>query len=819
MGFLNKIKSLYGSDKGKKEKKRNFKYLDKLIHSGSKEIILDADIVLGKYEDDHYGKYGIKLDVDDIVIDGNGHFICSRLETRIFYCTGKNITIKNVMLRGGNARRGGAIYNKGSLNIVNVLFKSNSSYGVGGAVYNNGNLNIENSSFYDNDAYSDSFGGAIYNKGSLDILNTSFEKNNAEGLGGVIYNSGELSISKSSITNNIKTGSGGVIANSDTLSISDSVIAMNTANRELIVNNKVLKLLNCKISENKSQNNIIDNEGSSFQVFNSNFNHNQAKNIFENKFDVSNLGIFNVKFVDNNVTNSIVLNNGKFCIIEKSTFENNLSDVNSKNIINQSDLTLVSPIIKEDGKTILNDGHMLIKKSSPDVLSKTHDNGVVEFDTKIIPKKEVFDFSYLDNKIHEKKSKEIVLNQDIVFKTYEMDYYEGGIELDIDDLVIDGNGHTIDGASKSRIFIITGDNITLKNIIFKNGYSHKNYDNLLNSSGGAIKINCCSNLKIENCTFINNDSEEDGGAVLNNGNLIITKSIFNENTANQSRSKSFGGAICNWGDLTMKESKLTGNTAKDNGGAIYNKGKFNISESTLAGNIPSSVLAEGGAIYNAGEFSIHNSALSENIAYNGGAIYNTGEFSIHNSVFTGNNNSEGRKSGGAIFNTGELNICKTTLSDNSSNDGGAITNWGDLKVMESLLKKNRGGAIYNGCRLKISDSTFTENIGHYGGAVENHDTLTVIKSNFNKNDADTGGAIYSDDALTVIESNFDNNNASKTAGAIWINYNKYLNLKDCNFTQNMPNDIDNLKGKEKVKAKLQDYNEKYMDKSSDWFYI
>ena len=52
----------------------NFKYLDDLIHSGVKEIVLDSDIVLSDGEESQYLK-GIKLDVDDITIDGKGHSI------------------------------------------------------------------------------------------------------------------------------------------------------------------------------------------------------------------------------------------------------------------------------------------------------------------------------------------------------------------------------------------------------------------------------------------------------------------------------------------------------------------------------------------------------------------------------------------------------------------------------------------------------------------------------------------------------------------------------------------------------------------------
>ena len=89
---------------------KNFKCLDNLIHSGVKEIVLDSDIVLG---DDEKYKYlnGIKLDVNDLAIDGNGHAIDARGLTRIFYCTGKNVTIKNMILKNGFSEDGGAIHN------------------------------------------------------------------------------------------------------------------------------------------------------------------------------------------------------------------------------------------------------------------------------------------------------------------------------------------------------------------------------------------------------------------------------------------------------------------------------------------------------------------------------------------------------------------------------------------------------------------------------------------------------------------------------------------------------------------------------------
>lgn len=77
------------------------------------------------------------------------------------------------------------------------------------------------------------------------------------------------------------------------------------------------------------------------------------------------------------------------------------------------------------------------------------------------------------------------------------------------DITINGNGHTIDGLGKSRIFNINyGDGLSfhkviLNNITFKNGNA-KIY-------GGAI-LNF-ADLTINNCYFANNNAGTAGGAI------------------------------------------------------------------------------------------------------------------------------------------------------------------------------------------------------------------------------------------------------------------------------------------------------------------
>ena len=170
---------------------KNFKYLDNLIHSEIKEIVLDTDIVLGDNEKSGY-KDGIKLDLDDLAIDWNSHSIDARGVTRIFYCTGKNVTIKNIILkRGFTEEKGGAIHNNGELTITESTLNNNTTKDDGGAIYNNGELTITESTLKENTADRD--GGAIYNSGELTITESTLTENTAQLDGRTIHNYGEKS--------------------------------------------------------------------------------------------------------------------------------------------------------------------------------------------------------------------------------------------------------------------------------------------------------------------------------------------------------------------------------------------------------------------------------------------------------------------------------------------------------------------------------------------------------------------------------------------------------------------------------------------------
>src|SRR5262249_49361760 len=83
----------------------------------------------------------------------------------------------------------------------------------------------------------------------------------------------------------------------------------------------------------------------------------------------------------------------------------------------------------------------------------------------------------------------------------------------------------------------------------------------LNITGGAIKIDSGGMLAVNDCTLSGNF----GGAITNYGALTVYDSVLSGNSAQ------YGGAIANYGGTVMvRGSVLSANTAYYVGGAIYN---------------------------------------------------------------------------------------------------------------------------------------------------------------------------------------------------------------------------------------------------------
>ena len=314
------------------------------------------------------------------------------------------------------------------------------------------------------------------------------------------------------------------------------------------------------------------------------------------------------------------------------------------------------------------------------------------------PKKEVENFSYLKELLLSAEGS-IKLDKDILFKESEQAFFSEGIILENDNLTIEGNNHTIDANSLSRIFKIIGKNITLRNLIFKNGLFDEDLEEKHENGGGAIYIEKDASLNIFNCKFLNNKSTSDGGALFNKGNINNLERCSFENNYSVS-----GGAIANFNSMTIFRTIFKKNESV-NGGGIYN--------------------------YHDASLTLLNSKIRENTSELGaGGIYNYGTLNIEESNFRKNNSDLG----GAILNYGKTKIRGTNFRENSASFGGAVFNMALKKLIPYSFDST--SSSYDEGHINFIDCSFVANDStNLGGAICNLSKAKLNKCNIGNNSA------------------------------------------------------------------------------------
>jgi hypothetical protein len=236
------------------------------------------------------------------------------------------------------------------------------------------------------------------------------------------------------------------------------------------------------------------------------------------------------------------------------------------------------------------------------------------------------------------------------------------------DLVIVGDGATLErsyapGTPDFSILTVTGGNLTLIGVDFRNGLCHH----------GAAIYNDGGNVTVRGGTFIGN------------------------------RALNYGGAIDNYsGYLTVSRARFIGNSTSGDGGsggAIYNYDHMTVTGSDFIRN-----RAEwGGAIYNEYSATLNGGSYAWNYAHSGGGLYNDDDATVNGGTF-GQNHAD---YGAGIYNNDTLTLWHTLITFNiASNQGGGIYNYGTLTANYSHIIANQapggGGGIYN-----YDDSTVT----------------------------------------------------------------------------------------------------------------
>ena len=113
------------------------------------------------------------------------------------------------------------------------------------------------------------------------------------------------------------------------------------------------------------------------------------------------------------------------------------------------------------------------------------------------------------------------------------------------------------------------------------------------------------NVNLRNIEFVNGANSTDGGAICNYGNLTVADCIFKNNNASD---EYHGGAIYNHGNLTVIGCSFMSNYART-GGAIFNDGTLTVIDSSFTSN---DARFSGAAIYARSDFAVFNSSFKDN---------------------------------------------------------------------------------------------------------------------------------------------------------------------------------------------------------------
>lgn len=288
---------------------------------------------------------------------------------------------------------------------------------------------------------------------------------------------------------------------------------------------------------------------------------------------------------------------------------------------------------------------------------------------------------------------------------------DGNTRLNIDKSLsfIGSDDTTINGLGKDYIFIVgDGVSVTFKNIKFVNAYkSPESYSVSYNEKvyGACLDIKNAT-VNIDNCSFENNvlsygsmDNYIYGGAVSNFGDLTVTNSKFINNTAlSTSGLYSYGGGVYNKGKARISNTSFIDSKSVDfgNGAAISNDGEITVENSKITGSVALHE-TKGSAIYNTGVFNLVNSIVDNNYIeranfnYIYGAIYNSGTFNARGNIFKNNTGyyeapNPSYRGSPNIYNSGKLNLTYNAFIDNAPFEGiyrDLYYNGGDIVTVDN----------------------------------------------------------------------------------------------------------------------------------------
>ena len=741
-------------------------------------------------------------------------------------------TISGSKFTNNKAQYGGAAYfNKGFVTITDSVFENNVATAEGGAVdFSHASVkdlvvSINNSSFVGNKA---PVAGAIFTNVDSKITNSKFINNSAAKIGGAICNVNDLTVENSKFVNNTpqaihnsKELHLGIETFTDLQNAIDLVDGILTLDSDIAMTDDEAAGFVNGVAINKDI--VIDGKGHTISAedlgrifsigegFTVTLTNATLINGKADKggaiYNDGSLTLSDVKLSDNAADSygGAVFNNGEL-VVSDSVFDSN-------DIVNRG-----SASVDYGGAAIYNwyDGTLTVSGSNFTNNIKNYKNG----DRLVGAVATIGDATVSGSCFVNNAGR-----------------WGGAISAsgyliagdDVNTLTVSGSTFKENGGLYGAGIFVWGSDFTVSDCVFdKNTAFGKGNMTPNNNNGAAIVVTDTGKDitgAITGSNFTNNKAQYGGAIYICEGNIAISDSLFENNSADVE-----GGAIdidsaINNPVVTVENSKFVNNTPQ----AIHNSKELHLGIETFtdlqnAIDLVDGILTLDSDIAMTDDEAagfVNGVAINKDIVIDGkghtisaedlGRIFSIGEgFTVTLTNATLINGKADK--GGAIYNDGSLTLSDVKLSDNAADSyGGAVFNNGELVVSDSVFDSNDivnrgsasvdygGAAIYNWYdgTLTVSGSNFTNNIKNYKngdnlvGAITTIGNATVIGSNFVNNSGRWGGAITTSGALiagddvntlTVSGSTFKENGGLYGAGIfVW---GSDFTVSDCVFDKN-----------------------------------
>ena len=741
-------------------------------------------------------------------------------------------TISGSKFINNKAQYGGAAYfNKGFVTITDSVFENNVATAEGGAVgFSHASVkdlvvSINNSSFVGNKA---PVAGAIFTNVDSKITNSNFINNSAAKIGGAICNVNDLTVENSKFVNNTpqaihnsKELHLGIETFTDLQNAIDLVDGILTLDSDIAMTDDEAAGFVNGVAINKDI--VIDGKGHTISAedlgrifsigegFTVTLTNATLINGKADKggaiYNDGSLTLSDVKLSDNAADSygGAVFNNGEL-VVSDSVFDSN-------DIVNRG-----SASVDYGGAAIYNwyDGVLTVSGSNFTNNIKNYKNG----DRLVGAVATIGDATISDSCFVNNAGR-----------------WGGAISAsgyliagdDVNTLTVSGSTFKENGGLYGAGIFVAGSDFTVSDCVFdKNTAFGKGNMTPNNNNGAAIVVTDTGKDitgAITGSNFTNNKAQYGGAIYICEGNIAISDSLFENNSADVE-----GGAIdidsaINNPVVTVENSKFVNNTPQ----AIHNSKELHLGIETFT-DLQNAIDLVDGILTLDSDIAMTDDeaagfvggvAINKDIVIDGkghtidaknlGRIFSIGEgFTITLTNATLINGKADK--GGAIYNDGSLTLSDVKLSDNAADSyGGAVFNNGELVVSDSVFDSNDivnrgsasvdygGAAIYNWYDgvLTVSGSNFTNNIKNYKngdrlvGAVATIGDATISDSCFVNNAGRWGGAISAsgyliagDDVntLTVSGSTFKENGGLYGAG-IFVAGSDFT-VSDCVFDKN-----------------------------------